>query len=90
MFTIKYRYYELCAPAPDTPAPQYSQCERLDGPYESVSTRYENGELTVYCSRNELSPGMTYGPIGETANDFPRPTLWVMNAQGATIAKYDL
>lgn len=80
-------------PVPEFPRGKsrgFAQNEMIDGPYESVSTRYEGHDLTVYCRRNELHPGMTYGPIGETENNFPRPTLWVMNAQGATIAKYDL
>lgn len=72
-----------------------TECDRIDGPYESIATRYEDGYLTVYASRNYLQPGMTYGPVigpelPPGTPQGPRPTLWVMNEAGATIAKYDL
>lgn len=92
MFTIKYRSWEVCdrQPTPAPASPCYSQLERLDGPFAAVSTRYENGLLAVSCDRNDMTPGMTYGPVQPTEGNVPRPTLWVMNEQGATIAKYDL
>jgi hypothetical protein len=96
MFTTKYRYYEP-APAPaDCTSGGFTPCERIDGPYAAVSARYEGGYQTVYCDLGDQAPGMTFGPVltGDTDNEaprnFPRPTLWVMNAQGATVATYHL
>lgn len=85
-------------PIPEFPVGRHvgmTECDRIDGPYESISTRYEDGYLTVYASRNYLQPGMTYGPVigpelPPGTPQGPRPTLWVMNEAGATIAKYDL
>lgn len=74
----------------------FSECDRIDGPYGSVSSRYEGGYLTIFATRGDFNPGMTYGPVlspEPRAGDppsAPRPTLWVMNESGATIAKYDL
>lgn len=104
MFTIKYRYFEpgsLVAPKPGSDChapgrPTYTEAERIDGPYVSVSQRWENGYAIVTADRGDVSPGMTYGPIINSGDEvepnmpYPRPTLWVMNDRGATIAKYDL
>lgn len=117
MFTIKYRFYEP-APAPaDCTAPGFTPIERIDGPYASVSARWEGGYQVVTAERDNPSTNlpMTYGPVIDSTpeeiaefekqsslagqsravipaplRNFPRPTLWVMNDQGATIAKYDL
>lgn len=117
-FTVKYRTFEPCVMPPDATNQGFTECDRIDGPYDSVSTRYEGGYLTVYATRGDFNPGMTYGPViqsspeevaeyekqcslfGQGQRDqmpdplpgsrVPRPTLWVMNDAGATIAKYDL
>ena len=70
----------------------YDQVESIDGPFCSVSQEYDRGYMVVYAHRSPSELGMTYGPIMEPdgTNQPPRPTLWVMNEQGATVAKYDL
>lgn len=100
MFTTKYRYYEPAPTPPDCISGGFTPCERIDGPYGSVSARWEGGRQIVYCDCGEANPGMTFGPINndepctiaeaEKQRNFPRPTLWVMNAQGSTIATYHL
>lgn len=95
MFTIKYRYYTL------TPQPQgvtficYDENESLHGPYEVVSKGMENGYPTVHCIPAPGELPMTFGPFVAPSDApdperHPRPTIWVMNDQGATISKYDL
>lgn len=95
MFTVKYRAWERAdaqPPADATNGPVYSILERLDGPFSEIATRYEDGYLVVSCRRDGGEPGMCYGPVIQPEDDprMPRPILWVMNEQGATIAKYDL
>lgn len=119
MFTIKYRFYEPAPTPPDATQQGFTPVERIDGPFESVSSRWENGWRIVIAERDNPMTNlpMTYGPAsnGPTPEEiaefekqsglagqgkvpapapikgwFPRPTLWVMNASGATVAKYDL
>lgn len=100
-FTIKYRRYNPSAqqPGPDVVAPRffYDAQETIDGPFAFVSQEMVDGYVVVYAHRSyDETPGMTYGPCksggdrGTIEGDAPRPTLWVMNEAGATVAKYDL
>lgn len=79
----------------------YVSHEQIWGPYEFVTkeTCMKTGLPVVYCHQQlavDAEHGklpMTFGPItagGETPDAQPRPTLWVMNEHGATVAKYDL
>lgn len=94
MFTLKYRFYVPADQQPvDGPA-HYDQCESCHGPYECVSQERQKGYIVVHGIDSSGQP-MTFGPhksepratgdLGE-----PRPIVWVMNATGATIARYDL
>jgi hypothetical protein len=94
MFTTKYRSYNLSSnqPPPDCVAPKhfYDEHEMIEGPFVQVSKEMVDGYVVVYAHRDFNSPGMTFGPVQNYAADQPRPTLWVMNESGATVAKYDL
>lgn len=90
-FTVKYRMFEVSGLQPADGPPLFRPVELLDGPFHHISQSWEDGRMVVHCHRDEVSPGMPYGPvIHAEADDRPRPTLWVMNEQGATVAKYDL
>jgi hypothetical protein len=96
MFTIKYQTFSLSPTQPaDAPGSFYDRSEQIHGPFAMVSQEYKEGYSVVYCHRTEDALGMTFGPFippeqGDGGSRHPRPTLWVMNEQGATIAKYDL
>lgn len=97
--TVKYRSYELgpkqCSGGP----PLYDEHEQIHGPFEFVSKEMKDGYPVVHCHLDGGQPGITFGPIRSAGDDAaagtdtyqpPRPTVWVMNYYGATIAKYDL
>lgn len=97
MFTIKYRYYVAAKEQPADGPAFFDECESIHGPFEVISQYRENGYIVVTGQVGPDSLPMTFGP--EKGTDpptagspprSPRPTLWVMNEQGATIAKYDL
>lgn len=94
MFTIKYRTFTPSATQcadPGSPT-YYDQNEQLHGPFDLVSQEMQDGLIVIYAHNGD-DPGTTFGPFRppETANEEPpRPTLWVMNEAGATVAKYDL
>jgi hypothetical protein len=96
MFTIKYRTFPLTEiqPPPNSASPAcYSEHELIDGPFAMVSKEMDDGYVVVHAHRDFTAPGMTFGPhkAQEAAGSpGPRPTLWVMNEHGATVAKYDL
>lgn len=88
MFTIKYRRFNPAGQAPDGRS-NFLPVESIDGPFTHVSQEWQDGYAVVYAHRGDAL-GMTYGPHGYGEDYEPRPTLWVMNEQGATIAKYGL
>jgi hypothetical protein len=100
MFTIKYRYYTPAKTQPVDGPKFYDECESCHGPFEVVNqARDDNGYIEVHGIRGR-SDGylpMTFGPFHDPNGEdvkpgqqHPRPTLWVMNEAGATVAKYDL
>ena len=90
MFTVKYRQFTL-APAQQADAPMmYSQVESIDGPFDRISQEHTIHGMVVYAYRGDGELHMTYGPCLNGREDPPRPTVWVMNEMGATVAKYDL
>lgn len=93
MFTIKYRTFQPCACQQEGAPTSYDEVEQIHGPFELICQSVEDGYKVVHAHRSEESPGTTFGPWlpPETAEDhMPRPTIWVMNDRGATVAKYDL
>jgi hypothetical protein len=92
MFTIKYRTYCLSHAQPQDGPACYDEHEMIEGPFELISKEAdENGDVVVYAHKDAGTPGITFGPhLVDKEARAPRPTLWVMNAQGATVAKYDL
>lgn len=91
MFTIKFRTYAL-APIQCEGAPLcYDENEQLHGPFDFVSKeRDEDGCSIVHCHRG-TGPAISFKDTGldEVAGaKRPRPTLWVMNEHGATVATY--
>jgi hypothetical protein len=93
MFTVKYRTYTL-SPKQDGNGPYYDENEQIHGPFELVSKEQDdNGYTVVHAHRDQCQPGITFSEFqrDEVAGaKRPRSVLWVMNEQGATIAKYDL
>lgn len=95
MFTIKYRTYSLARTQPKdcSSGPFYDENEQIHGPFELVSKEQdEDGYTVVHCHRG-TDPALTFGPFNQpeaAGSKRPRPTLWVMNSAGATVAKYDL
>lgn len=96
MFTIKYRYYTLTQQPQGVEFICYDENESMHGPYDVISKGMENGYPTV---QGIPEPGpnlpMTFGPFTPPSDSphpekHPRPTVWVMNEAGATVAKYDL
>lgn len=97
MFTIKYCAFNPSATqCVDQDSPVfYDRVEQLSGPYDHISQEYVDGYMVVYAHRDGGGLGMTYGPIKAPdvepgKQPAPRPTLYVMNESGATVAKYDL
>lgn len=103
MFTIKYRYF-MPATEPGEGVTQarvipgsWIEHEQVWGPFEFVTKEADvHGNPMIY-GHYQPAPGtsgglpMTFGPIQGAGDGEPsRPTAWVMNEQGATIAKYDL
>ena len=92
-FTVKYQRYVPAAAQPADGPVFYSPIQSIDGPFTSIHQEYKDGLLVVYAHRGD-ELGMTYGPVFGTdappERQPPRPTLWVMNDQGQTVAKYDL
>lgn len=93
MFTIKYRSYRRAMSQPAEGPTHFDACEQLHGPFTLISQEMEDGDLVVYAHNGD-DPGMTFGPhksLDQMAGEStPRPTLWVMNDRGATVARYDL
>lgn len=95
MFTIKYRFYTLAQPVAGETANFYDECESCHGPFEVISQGRENGYITVSGIPTPGNLPMTFGPFvppldAPDPSRHPRPTIWVMNEGGATIARYDL
>lgn len=98
MFTVKYRTYSL-APTQnsDLSAPRcYSETELIYGPFELISKEQdEDGYTVIHAHRAGGDPGLTlkhceHADQAAGQPPAPRSTAWVMNANGATVAKYDL
>lgn len=97
MFTVKYRQWN---PAPDTAQNaipgSWVSTEQLWGPFEFVSAENRDNGLEIYGyykgyhNGDERGLPMTFGPFINQQEGQPRPTLWVMNEAGATVAKYEL
>jgi len=69
--------------------------EQISGDYEFISQEIEDGCIVVHGHREGGIPGCTWGPHKSPdwepgQQPAPRPTLYVMNEHGATVAKYDL
>lgn len=95
MFTIKYRTFAPVEPLQQdlragAPPRAFQPSEQLHGPFLFVSQEHENGYVTVHCHSDDAGPGFSFGPCTDLPSDCPRPTVWVMNEHGATVAKYDL
>ena len=91
MFTIKYRQFIPSAKQNGEGPTFYDKTEQISGPYEFVSQEQSGDGFTViHAHREGGAPGCTFGPIPQLRGDTPRPTLWVMNENGSTVAKYDL
>lgn len=93
MFTIKYRSYQPCAKQPeagDGANKFYDEIDLIDGPFNIVSKEMDDGYTVVHAHRGPEMLGMTFGPVKADEAGKPRPKLWVMNEQGATVATYDL
>lgn len=95
MFTIKFRTYSPARtqPADCSSGPSYDENEQIHGPFELVSKEQdEDGYTVVHCHRG-TDPAITFSDDHKdeaAGSKRPRPIVWVMNEQGATIAKYDL
>lgn len=94
-YTVKYRCYNPCATQPQEGPTHYDQNEQIHGPFTFVSQEMQDGLMVVHAHRGEEAIGMMFGPhrIGDLAagqEPPPRPSVWVMNESGATVAKYDL
>lgn len=97
MFTIKYRTYNPAPPVDGMINSGWLQHEQIWGPFEFVTQEAADDGKSIIYGHYKAIPGetgglpMTFGPIGDDwPQNQPRPMLWVMNEQGATIAKYDL
>jgi hypothetical protein len=94
MFTVKYRSFQRSQnqPPADCVAPSalYDEHELIDGPFAMISKELDDGWTVVHAHRDHNSPGVTFGPVKHGEAGMPRPTVWVMNESGATVAKYDL
>jgi hypothetical protein len=91
MYTMKYRYYARSNTQPaDASHTAYDEFEMIQGPFSYVSAEWDDGWRVVHAHRNDTEPGYTFGPVKDAAAGQPRPTLYVMNDHGATVAKYDL
>lgn len=93
MFTLKYRSFEMDAKQDSCGPTHWVQKEQLHGPFPFVSQEWANGLPVVYAHRDDGNLGMTFGPVltpDSLGVDPPRPVLFVMNENGATVSKYDL
>lgn len=98
MFTVKFRTYNLApTQSADPKAPRcYDEVELIYGTFELVSKEQDgDGNTVVYAHRPGGAEGLTLkhcDHIQQVAGQLPPPrsTCWVMNEQGATVAKYDL
>jgi hypothetical protein len=96
--TVKYRSYQLAAAQQSGGPLHYDEIEQIHGPFAFVSKEMDDGYPVVHCHLDNGDPGLTLGPcrLGDMEEAAggpqapPRPTVWVMNYYGATIAKYDL
>lgn len=92
MFTIKYRSYQL-SKLQDSNGPYFDEIEQLSGPYAHICKDIKNNAPIIYAHENLESPATcTFGPVvyDEDATHPPRPTVFVMNERGATVASYRL
>lgn len=79
MFTVKYRMTD--------------GGEMVDGPFEHISKSVNAGGQPIVTAWKNLTDNesMSYGPVDlERLTQDVAPTVWVMNAQGATVATYYL
>jgi hypothetical protein len=96
MFTVKYRTYNLAKQQPVDGPRHYDEVELIYGPFEMVSKEHdEDGYPVVYAHRAGGAEGLTLKHCDhgdQVAGQLPPPRAmcWVMNEQGATIAKYGL
>jgi hypothetical protein len=90
MFTIKYRYFILANEQPEGGPPNYDENEMLYGPFSLVEQGRDKGFIIVTGYDDSEEGNETFGPFNTDVSGHPRPTLWVMNESGATVAKYDL
>jgi hypothetical protein len=88
MFTIKYRSYRPLTNS----LTNYVTHELIDGPFSLVSQEVdEDGHIVVHAHRTSAESGTMFGPWVPCVGDpTPGPIVWVMNENGATVAKYDL
>jgi hypothetical protein len=98
MFTTKYISFQLSPlqSSDETDPRFYDRCETIDGPWSYISQSYddETRGMVVHAHREGGAPGCTWGPVPHEdrapgTQPAPRPTLYVMNESGATVAKYD-
>lgn len=95
-YTIKERafYIDHNNPPPADcvgPINTFVPAENIVGPFANVSQRYEDGYLVVTGHyHGDDTPGVSFGPWSGLSNDCPRPTVWVMNENGATVATYQM
>lgn len=93
MFTIKYRQFQIASEQPCEGPTNYDAVESLHGPYADVFQNFDDGGMVVYAHDEHGDCKMTFGPCcgSDVVADMPpRPTLWVMNPTGATVATYRL
>lgn len=93
MLTIKYRtYVRVVDPANGD---SFTAHEQIHTGFDMTSQEIEGGNMVVHAHRGG-DPGMMFGPwlppepevAGQSS--VPRPIVWVMNEQGATVGRYDL
>lgn len=90
MFTIKYRSYQPASKQPCDGYVDYTSREEVTGPYSHVTQDVdENDQLIINAANGDIR--IMFGPwLPPEGDRTPRPTVWVMNESGATVAKYDL
>lgn len=93
-FTIKQSMFAVRDPLPGHVLGSIEPIDTIAGPFSYVSVRLEDGCQVVTGHYASGEPGWTFGPFGGPEPDcgleIPRPTIWVMNEAGATVAKYTL
>lgn len=96
MFTVKYRTYNLAPKQPAEGPRNYDEVEMIYGPFELIlKEQDEDGYTVIHAHRAGGGDPLTVKHCDhgdQVAGQLPPPrsTAWIMNEQGATIAKYDL